>query len=317
MAYDQESFLAGVAAGRNMRSWPKMDWSDSEDLLFTVWIDPVQTSMFYVFQTYLVNGTIDWGDGTVDTKQQRQLLRSTHTYAVPGIYQIRIHGILLAVKWSQLVLDPSDQASLDCLISIDTPIPEIPEAYRPYVVWGTQSSGGMFEGARNLVSIPPDLYRAYTREGVYAVVGANMFWGCESLPAIPKHLFRDVNFRGRRQGGELRPPQVQGWFGYCKSLTTIPDDLFRNPCFEETGGVSSLFAGCENLKNFPDDLFLNFPSARAFVGTFEGCVSITKRVPELWNLYPDATEHYHCFYGCVNAANYAAIPADWGGPGSD
>lgn len=304
MPYDKLSFLSGVAVGRNMESWPAFDGSDA--LVFIVKIDSVLTSMRYRFLTHLESGVIDWGDGIVEQVQQQRWLYNTHVYSDPGVYVIQVTGTLLGVSWGQATTEKDPT----CLVSVNTPIPDIPENRLPYVVDAIYSSSPLFQGCSNLAYIHPQLFKAYTREGVTFCTRSNMFGQCKNLKTVPAKLFHNVHFRGLTSGGTLIRPDLQAYFTGCTSLKSVPDGLFDNPWLEDCYNIQSLFAGCSALEDFPDDLFSGMLDVTNCVQAFENCKSITKRVPELWNSYPNANGT-QCFRGCINAENYEDIPAEW------
>lgn len=293
-----------------MESWPAFDPSIGKILGFTVMIDQELTSMTYRFSTFLESGSIDWGDGTIEQIHQRQFLYNTHEYGTPGIYHIQVTGTLLGVTWALPAISPVEKSIMACLVSVDTPIPDIPSDKLPYVVDAIYTTSEMFAGCSNLVYVHPRLFRAYTRDGVTFCPRPEMFSGCRSLEKIPPSLFRGVHIRGMLPGGTLTEFSLQGCFNGCTSLTDIPDGLFDNPWFEDCESIKNLFSGCVSLKHFPDDLFSGLESVINCAGAFENCYSITKNVPPLWDIYPNANG-INCFRNCVNAANYNAIPPNW------
>ena len=106
---------------------------------------------------FTYNYNVDWGDGTTDIGVTGNI---THTYAVPGTYQIAISGQFPSIHFAY-----GDQNDFEKIISVDQ--------------WGDlqwQSMSDAFRGCKNLdvkASDTPDLSIVFSTSG--------MFLDCESL----------------------------------------------------------------------------------------------------------------------------------------
>ena len=93
------------------------------------------------------------------------------------------------------------------------------------------------------------------------------FKGCKSLTSIPEGLFKNnVNVIS---------------FGYtflrCKGLTSIPEGLFKNNV--NVKNFDYTFSGCSGLTSIPEGLFKNNVNVITFSAVFSGCSGLTS-IPE-------------------------------------
>lgn len=237
--------------------------------------------------TVSLDGVIEWGDGSsvVTTAGMRYL---SHTYAVGGIYQITITGVLLGIRLGiqdgGVVTTPPWRSYAFCLLTVNTPLPE---STRPYAQEG-------FMDCINLMSVPATYCTAHD---VFLTYRERAFAYCYKLKSISGSFF-DSN------------PQATSFRQtfFSSGLTSIPPGLFSK-C-ENVTNFSECFGGCSFIKSVPDDLFMNNPGVTNFTSCFAGCFGVTSNVPRLWETHPNAA-HDGCFRNCTNAANYADIPEDW------
>lgn len=350
MAYDRDSFLAGVAAGRNMKSWPALEKTGESVFIFTVNMHGIPgttvESVYRQISTVFV-GHVYWGDDTdedwdgINNERQRNTLY--HVYHVSGEYTeytIILHGLIYSISFA-----PYRQSASfvpNPVKSILTPLPPLPDvSHPPYHL----SFTWMFEYCEQLVSLPNGLFDNYAVPGVYVADLYRMFYECSSLPALPDKLFASIQFEqygAETSGGITRPALDATELCYgCKSLTSIPGNLFGGnesaalitnlrQAFSRTGltripdGVFNKLSGLRHayaifygdsgvpsqIAYVPAQLFDNCTALEDIDLGFSGCRKITSNVPPLWESHPDIS-HRSCFYGCTNAANYGDIPADW------
>ena len=107
-----------------------------------------------------------------------------------------------------------------------------------------------------------------------------------------------------------------GFYG-CKSLTSIPEDLFANcpnvTTFEET------FYGCKSLTSIPENLFANCSKVTVFRETFRDCTGLTGEPIKLWgrvlngstNGYKGTPDGEGCYCDATELNNYENIPEYW------
>lgn len=306
MPYDKESFLAGVAAGRNMKSWPAFEEASSGAFAFTIRLTG-QTGPTYEF--YMVIPTagdvfVNWGDGTI-THHERNSPYAEHTYAKLGFHQIIVVGDVGRIQLGTETSSSNEYA----VVSLDTPLPR-----------GYRSLTRMCKNCKNLMRITPRLC-INAKESI--VEAEEVFRGCSSLTQIPDGLFDGLTNCTS--------------FAYCfyySSIHDIPGDLFNDcvsvrnfqDCFAITPvenipsnlfhdcpnivGVGSCFSECKELKSIPSDIFSHNPNIETFFETFSGCSSVESSVPTLWEDFQDA-DGRGCFLGCVKASNYEDIPPEW------
>jgi hypothetical protein len=119
-----------------------------------------------------------------------------------------------------------------------------------------------------------------------------------AITSIPEGLFT----------GNTSATSFAYTFISCNGLTTLPSKLFPVSAnyFYQT------FRECGNLTAIPLGLFTGCTYANTFYETFYGCINITASLPELWVQFPSANGT-NCFALDVNAANYSAVPEEWGG----
>lgn len=319
MAYDRDSFLAGVAAGRNMMSWPAMDEAGTSVFAFTVQTSDANTAYrFYLTASAGGSCKILWGDGQFITQywENNTPAIMSHTYSLPGRYRIQIFGPI------DLVVDDSPAL----LYSIDTIIP-FPSTNRESSVFDAFSVPAL--GGENVVYVPPGVFTEYARRGAQVKSVQYMFSGSRHLNALPDGLFSGLTIT----------EEMSMLFAGC-SFANIPANIFADTDVSRVKTAINMFSGmdnlriippgildgflslrnarnmfyyCTNLQSVPDDLFSKCSSITDFRNAFSFCSGITSSVPRLWETHPNANGQ-ECFTGCVNAANWNEIPASWGGP---
>ena len=282
MAYDRDSFLAGLAVGRTL--WkphtisllpvPKYRFS------YTLGWDSSFDYRIYMYATGLV--VVDWGDGTsteVEASTAGGMTTFLHSYASAGTFSvtIKIYDWANELRIGSLFSNGNGKY----VRSLDSPLPSCVTRLEGFCVGGT-----------NLQSIPSNLFAQVTN--INNVTQA--FASC-GITDIPIGLFDNC-------------PNLRSFDGCFANtpITSIPPGLF-DYCTQATR-FDSIFSGCGYLRSIPLGLFENCPSVSSFYEAFNGCGSIGSSVPELWVAYPSANG-VRCFAGCVNAVNYADIPYNW------
>lgn len=324
MVYDKPSFLAGLAAGRNMESWPAMKGEN----VFKVTVQ-VEAGVFYS-PWMAFDGEIFWGDGTssrvnnipsnYEYNNEFFRWRTTHTYGEAGVYQITWVGKLL--DWS-IRRSSTDLAYSDYLISIDTPFPRSMEARTLLAT--------ICYGCRALISLPPKLFKNCpnlkqlngfcTRCSSLQKIPEKLFWGCRNvisvsgffmscdLDEVPSDLFAQMT----------AVENASGMISYNRRITEIPqglidplEELQTSFTFNSTG-ISKIpegfFANQPQLENFdylcsesslneiPEDIFFYARGANSFAYAFSGTM-ITKIPTGLFNRVFRAESFRGCFQGC-------------------
>ena len=296
MAYDRDSFLAGVAVGRNMLGWPDMHGYGKGFFAFT--IQTVSASFTYQFEITFV-GTIDWGDGTTeDYDYDIFRYNISHVYADTGIYQVKITGFITSVRLGSFgSTPPTPIASANRLISVDTPFPRLSHPYGEVTYADLQRC---FAYCTNLKSIPKNLFANYKAQGLTIRGMRAMFYLCSHLKTIPQGLFKDLTFE--LLSNEYTQP-VSMFYG-CSAIEEFPSDLFDNPVFTRVTNVSQMFTNCTSLKALPVDK-LPFTSAQNFEWFCRGCESLAE-IPE--GLFDDCTQAALLNYVFAGCDSLTAIP---------
>lgn len=245
MAYDEDSFLTGLAVGRNMKSWPSMEDATVSVFIFTVQFDTQhQNPMPLEIGSCVFHGVVFWGDGQSEQVDVSGSLSHIYAYdeAYDGTYQVFMVGQFgrnrsLAFTFSDSISRPNH-----AVISIDSPLP------LPYdVIMGNQEPycdiGGVCLGCTKLESVSNGFFELYEKDGIYVEGMSSIFTGCESLINFPN--FYRVKFKAR--------PEPRYWvsladaFRGCKLMQNFPQGLFSNPTIKNVQDMSRIFADCENL----------------------------------------------------------------------
>lgn len=297
MAYDRDSFLAGVAVGRNMKSWPDMHGYGKGFFAFT--IKTVAASFTYQFGIYF-GGTIDWGDGTSEDYAYNNFRdRISHVYATAGVYQVRITGYMNVIRLGTTngTTPTTPTASAARLISVDTPFPRLssPAAEATYAYLDY-----CFANCTNLKSIPKNLFANYKAQGLVVRGMRSMFDYCSSLKTIPQGLFKDLAFDTPNQDSR----QPISMFRGCSSIEEFPGDLLDNPVFASVTNVTSMFHKCTALKHIPVEK-LPFAAATNFQWLFRECQSL-EEIPD--GLLDNCTQAHIFDYAFCHCDSLTTIP---------
>lgn len=274
MAYDKNSFLAGLAVGRSLKGWEWVASGIAPEPRGTFAVMVMATEQEHTI-SHSIGGfgiTIDWGDGTSPT-----YLGSggdvSHTYSDEAPHIVNYYGDITIIYFVQQLL----------LRKVLKPLP---------ATMGDQSSlGNTFLDEQNLVSIPKDLLRNIPNLSV----AHNMFLNC-GIKSIPTGLFDYT-------------PNLTSLFNCFSgtSITAIPENLFeRTP---NLTNLSYCFAGTD-IESIPEKLFDYTPNMTDFSRCFRNCRRLTGNVPPLWEMFPNANGR-GCFAFCPNISNIDDIPASW------
>lgn len=253
--------------------WPEKKKLDG--FRFTILLE--SDGYVYTAPFLLLEGSIDWGDGSKDDVTiVSPFSPQTHTYSNAGRYQIIIQGNLTAFC----------ALNQDRIISVDTPFPSTMASFTgqslPFYI-------GVFNTCVNLVSIPRHLFSACT--GLQRA--ANCFENCSSLERIPGDIF----------SGCYNITTFIGCFRNCSSLLEVPSELFKE-CYYATT-FESCFSGCISLQSIGSDVFYECWSVTNFKNCFSWCTSLTSIPEGLFYYLPVGYGQYRyaenfegCFYYC-------------------
>ena len=305
MAYDQESFLAGIATGRNMKSWPSFEFTGGRVWAFTIELE--SDSLSFVAPIHVMGSeetasrglTVYWGDGSVSVIRQKNIGAVPHDYEVAGTYTVAIFGIP-----ENGYLDRSSANSFrKSLVRLHTPIPltgaiptEHPETLRQAFL-GTFDYDRVSIFGPKIVEIDSDLLNAQRNRGEVEFQLDLMFSGCRSLEIVPDDLFEGIDFS--LYEGTYGNPPIQAMFSGCTSLTKI-GNIFNNPCFRDVISIYNIFGNCESLSDIPGDLFSEMVNLQGAGRAFRNCKSL-RTIPRNLFSYSDSLYAFaDCFNGCVN-----------------
>lgn len=310
MGYDKNSFLAGVAAGRNMESWPAFE-TDGDYGMFAVTLDVgldgSELIGYYGIdtgQSYLlgVNGEnvrypcwretgphpfmIDWGDGTSEYHDDLSYVYAmTHRYASAGRYTVVYYGYLTGVIFDPHWLGKSQ------FVGFDTPMP---------IPVDIHISG--FEDFTALEYLNPGTFSWYAKHNdKYGLKINGSLFEETSLLTVPGTLFDGATIIGT--------PSIRDMFYRCKKLKTVESGLFSNEGFKNVTQAQYTFYHCDALESIPDDIFDGIDGLERFSLCFGNCTSLIS-APKLWELYPNAYGG-RCYESCSSLPFYDSIPNEW------
>jgi hypothetical protein len=333
--YDTESFLAGVAVGRNMESWPAMQG-------ISVFKFTVQVSAGLFQGPWVVfDGTISWGDGRSDdfdnipanyTENESYRNQISHSYAAAGTYQIEMVGRLL--DWST-TRSSAILSGNSYLISIDTPFPRSME-HKTYLTACCYYSSALVKlpakPFRHLHQLQR-IYRFCYRCSSLQALPPRLFEGCKSLTDV-RQAFMNCDIRSVPADLFAGSPAIEtaaGVMSYNSHLTEIPaglldplQNLKTAPGFNSLGITTLpeyLFVNCPDIDTFdnlcysstsfreiPADLFSYNPGATSFQGAF-GRTAIEEIPADLFDDCPLASNFRQCFADCTSLTG--AVPELW------
>lgn len=302
MEYDKNSFLAGVAAGRNMRSWPYI-MKGGPVFMYEVDItlNGNHTTEYSSIYAIAGNGdiSIDWGDGSAPTRLTNPTAATArHMYrrADGDRFIVTIIGELTFCRF------PPDQGTSPRRPNITrvlTPFPKSMSARSDF--------NSVFTNQWNLISTPENLFQyCHNVETL-----ANAFYWCFAYKIPARLLERQFLL------------QNMAWCfagaGQNLDRIDIPEDLFDDcalitdfsRCWYEIDYTSSTAPAMPHPpKYIPGDLFDPCVNVETFDSCFSNSKGVQGNVPELWISHPNADGN-SCFMGCERATNYADIPAAW------
>lgn len=145
---------------------------------------------------------------------------------------------------------------------------------------------------------------------IYACLSvyAYMFKDCKSLVSVPQNIFAKETF--------ICQKQYQGMFSGCSSLTQAPDIYTTNAPWLSCAGM---FSNCESLENPPQIAYNGYAGTQSFLGMFQGCISL-KQSPTMNDVIRDGSEwgqHYDMFKGCSSLNHVEVSFTQWDSPYSD
>lgn len=260
-------YTASTAAGES-----------EQDLVLLVSANPANNFTVYIpFRSSSAVGTLDWGDGTVETLAGGGAYRNIgHTYNVTSTteFEVRFSGkmthmeftlaapayarentLLGILQWGYTGLEEIDLGSFTSLSYV---APDTQGAFRTMKHFGVEPYGGSFTET-GITEIPAGFFDYATEVTSFDYT----FGGCEKLASLPAGLFKNCK----------KVTSFQRTFINCTSLTELPADLFGN-CSQVTT-FQFTFTGCSGLKAIPSGLFDACTKVQSFEGTFENCSSLT------------------------------------------
>ena len=268
MGYDRDSFLAGVAAGRNMESWPAFEGS-GETLMLLCGQGVLRLTLSYVDGLF-----IDWGDGTSTTLTGSRSRYQTHeTYSTDGDYYVTIIGNLkdIAFYWkysSGSIFNRNSTALRAVLTPLPSTMSEITDCSLMFQYSAVKHvHPGLFSKLPNVTDF----------SGLFTMA---------PLKEIPETLFKWCTLARD--------------FAYCFRgngvLTEIPEKLFEhNPLAED---FSYCFSTCSEIANIPENLFANNPAATDFSYCFESAGPMDIIPGNLFANNTNARKFQSCFEYC-------------------
>lgn len=228
-------------------------------------------------------GTIDWGDGTVEEVSTDTY--PSHTYTDPAEYIVSAKGSAPAIyvqygsyynqkdqlvrvyNWGRLGVEYMDEAFRQCKNL--TTIPEDNcEAFKNVVSFEyafaecgiTEIPEGLLDYAENAENVD---YLFYSTKGITSVP-KGLLYNCPKLESV-KSMLALTEISSIDKDFLSRNPEitdVSQMFSTCKKLTSIPQGFFDNNPKITT--CNALFAYCEGLTSIPEGLFDKLTACTTF-----------------------------------------------------
>ena len=288
----------------------------------------------YTYKHNTVNfiGTIDWGDGIIQTIETKTNYPS-HDYATAGKYLVIATGTTTELRSQNIntrdiskIIHIGGEMGIIYMTAAfqhQKKITEIPagifDGLDEVKSFGSIGHSGCFWDCEKLTSIPAGLFDNCTEVEDFSFV----FENCKGLKSIPAGLFDNNTkvkyfncaFKGCSGLTGAIPAGLfdnctevidfSGTFGECSSLTAIPQGLFDNNTKVTNFGNSwynGCFWQCSGLTgNIPDGLFKYNTKVISFKDVFEGCKNLSGAIPEgLFDNCPLVTSFEDTFNGCSN-----------------
>ena len=305
------------------------------DLVLEVVANPANGFTVVLPFSGVVDGTIDWGDGTVEKADS---FSTQHKYDVTSAttFEVRFSGkltmlslphysasatesTLTAVKqWGYTGLTYIDLSGYTSLAEI---APDTEGAFSQMEHFGKEPYAGSFSET-GISSIPEGFFDY----AVNATSFDSTFGDCANLTEIPAGLFKNNNkaksfnrtFSGCKNLKEIHGDIFAGCtevesfeltFYDCEALESVPGELFAD-CRSVTS-FEGTFNSCSSLRTLPSDLFANCPnvlyfgmcrardsSYRGGLGVFDGCTSLESIPEDLFAANRAVKDFSYAFNGC-------------------
>ena len=263
--------------------------------------------------------TIDWGDGTIETKTQTSAYTNTysHTYADSQPRTIRIGGQATEYYYKETYTqyDPatisfaSRQNVTEYFGSLGKIFPTMPDGSQPRFL-------KTFYDNTSLTYVPKKLFSGITGRPA-SFMFYQTFYRCNNLEELPIDLFGGLN-------GAPNTHMFYQTFAYCSKLKYIPERLFGNIHGRPDSNMYyGTFSNCTGLTGeIPLGLFGNLDNyyrSYMFYQTFYNCRGLTgpsARMPDgtyLYNYFTTGSGYYYLYYmysGCTGLSDYSSIPSN-------
>ncbi len=233
-------------------------------------------------------GTIDWGDGTVEEVTTDTY--PTHTYTDPDEYIVSAKGTAPAIhvqygayynqkaqlvrvyNWGRLGIRSMDEAFRQC--SNLTAIPEDNcEAFKNVVSFEYAFSD------TGISEIPDGLFRyAENAERM-----ENIFYSSKDITSVPAGLLFHCP----------KLESVKGMFGLTAITGLDKDFLSKNP---ELRDVSQMFSQCKEFAEIPEGFFDNNPKITTCNALFSSCENLTRIPAGLFDCLTECTTFRMAFH---------------------
>lgn len=300
MPFDKVSFLSGVAAGRNMESWPAFVPAEEGALIITIYVGPPEpgTGIQDHYGAILISGfgssntipsvpnwsTTDpvsfiafWGDGT-STEYSMTLSQSTygisHHYDEYGEYRVAIYGL------------PSG-TSLGNGLGVPSPIVEIKQ------LPGTLDPPALTDFYR-LETVTGNIFKWYRDNSAGYVIDSTkfieVFRSCSALTHIPGNVFDGISF----SSGAFN---LNYFFAECDNLESVDSGILSNLAFTSATSADSMFRDNPNLTSVPSDIFLRLENVTNFSSCFRSS-GISEIPRNIFQYTPLGSNFSFCFALC-------------------
>ena len=257
--------------------------------------------------------TIDWGDGTVETKNPSSTSSTTysHPYAENKPQTIRLAGQATEYysSYEPATISFSSKASISEIIgSLGQIFPTLADGSQP-------SFHQTFAYANNVTRLPKKLFSGITGKPISSMF-YQTFYNLYNLTEIPENLF------GGLDGAPGSSMFYQTFFN-CSSVKSLPNKLFGN--LHGTPAISMFYGTFENCTGLTGEIPLGFfgdyennIKTSMFGRTFYNCSGLTgpsARMPDgtyIYNYFTKGTGYYpmsKMYSNCTGLSDYSSMPS--------
>ena len=257
---------------------------------------------------------IDWGDGTVETKNPSSTNTTpySHTYAdnqPPPTIRLAGQATEYYSSYEPATINFSSKGSISEIIgSLGEIFPTLADGSQP-------SFHQTFAYAKNVTRLPKKLFSGITGKPI-SYMFYQTFYNMSSLTEIPENLFGGLD-------GAPGSSMFRETFYNCSSVKSLPNKLFGN--LHGTPAMYMFYGTFNNCIGLTGEIPLGFfgdyennIKTSMFGYTFYNCSGLTgpsARMPDgtyIYNYFTKGTGYYptsKMYFNCTGLSDYSSIPS--------